>query len=69
MRNTCYIDSGTKLIARRIAFMKNPGLDRFPLGFWSTLDAKDSAADAPKEWAEMGMTLTMGHRPNKKLFA
>ncbi|MBQ8610853.1 MAG: hypothetical protein IJ412_03995 [Oscillospiraceae bacterium] len=41
--------------------MKNPGLDRFPLGFWSTLDAQDAGTDAPKDWAEMGMTLTMGH--------
>lgn len=41
--------------------MKNPGLDRFPLGFWCTLDAQEAPADAPKDWAEMGMSLTMGH--------
>ena len=41
--------------------MKNLGLDRFPLGFWSTLDAQKATTDAPKDWAEMGMTLTMGH--------
>ena len=41
--------------------MKNPGLERFPLGFWGTLDANLAPADQPAEWAEMGMTLTMGH--------
>ncbi len=40
--------------------MKNPNLDKFPLGFWSTLEAGQAPIDQPKDWAEMGMTLTMG---------
>lgn len=42
--------------------MKNPNLTRFPLGFWTTLRAEQAPADHPKEWAEMGFSLTMGHQ-------
>lgn len=42
--------------------MKNPNLERFPLGFWATLDAGKAPATQPEEWAEMGMSLTMGHQ-------
>ncbi len=40
--------------------MKNPNLDKFPLGFWPTLEANKAPANHPEEWAEIGMTLAMG---------
>lgn len=54
--------------------MKNPGLDRFPLGFWATLNADCAPVQQPEEWAQLGATLTMGHRfipgqTNKEHFA
>lgn len=41
--------------------MNDLGLDVFPLGFWATQNADRAPAQQPAEWAEMGMSLTMGH--------
>ncbi len=41
--------------------MNKFAFDKFPMGFWSTVHATAENAGDPAEWAEMGMTLTMGY--------
>lgn len=41
--------------------MKNPNIERYPLGFWSMIDGGIAPVNHPDEWKELGMTLTLGN--------
>ncbi len=47
-------------MARAKTAARKPGAQRFPIGFWNYTPIRDQGASAVRDWADAGMTLTIG---------